>query len=71
MKADEQWCHDNGVPEEARYSELHNSPDAIKLVNGLLRDHGLVIRTKHRRGHGTGSYVWVERADRQAINPPS
>ncbi len=59
-KSDEQWCRDNGVPESARYTDTHYVVDLIKVINGLLKDHNLRIRTKHRRGHGTGSYIWVE-----------
>lgn len=37
--------------------------DVINLVTqvpAMLKIHGLTIRTKHRRGSGTGSYIWVE-----------
>ena len=59
-KSDEQWCKNNGVSESARYSDSYNVSDVIKMINGMLKVHNLQIRTKHRRGHGTGSYVWVE-----------
>mgnify|MGYP000629682671 FL=1 len=59
-KSDEQWCRDNGVPPDAKYNHLHGGHDAIKLVNAMLRPHGLRVRTKQRRNHGNGSYVWVE-----------
>lgn len=61
MKTDQQWCEDNGVPSDAKYSYLHEGRDAIALANGMLKKHGLRIRTKHRPGHGSGSYVWVEK----------
>ena len=61
MKSDKQWCKDNGVPESAHYNNSYNVSDVIKKLNGMLKDHNLQIRTKHRRGHGTGSYIWVER----------
>ena len=61
MKTDEQWCKDNNIPSTANYSELHNGLDTIKMVNGMLKGYNLRIRTKQRRGHGTGSYVWVEK----------
>lgn len=60
MKTDEQWCKDNGVPETARYTDSCYVMDIIKVINGQLKDHNLKVRTKHRRGHGTGSYIWVE-----------
>lgn len=60
MKSDEQWCKDNGVPSNARYSDSHNVMDVIKQINTMLKDHNLKVRTKHRQGHGTGSYMWVE-----------
>lgn len=59
-KSDEQWCKDNGVPPTARYTDSCYVMDIIKVINGQLKGHNLKIRTKHRRGHGTGSYIWVE-----------
>jgi len=63
-KTDEQWCQDNGVPDDASHSELYNGMDVIKIINAKLKKHNLIVRTKHRRGHGTGSYVWVEMKDK-------
>ncbi len=63
MKTDEQWCKDNGVPENAGHSDLYNGMDVIKMINAMLKEHNLRVRTKHRRNHGTGSYVWVEKYD--------
>lgn len=60
-KSDEQWCKDNGVPHDAKYNYLHTGRDTIQLVNAMLKQYGVRVRTKHRPGHGTGSYVWVER----------
>lgn len=60
MKSDEQWCKDNGVPETARYSDSYNVSDVIKMINTQLKEHNLQVKTKHRRGHGTGSYIWVK-----------
>lgn len=67
MKSNEQWCADNGVPADARFSQLHNGYDTIAMVNGMLKEHGLRVRTKQRRGHGTGSYVWVEVQNGKAL----
>lgn len=61
-KSDEQWCKDNGVPDTARYTDSYNVMDIIKVINGQLKNHNLKVRTKHRRGHGTGSYIWVEKS---------
>ena len=60
-KTDEQWCKDNNVPESARYSDSYNLMDYIKMINNMLKVHNVKIRTKHRRNHGTGSYIWVEK----------
>ena len=62
MKTDEQWCKDNGVPDNAKYNNSYNVYDVIQKINGMLKVHNLQIRTKHRRGHGTGSYIWVEKS---------
>jgi hypothetical protein len=59
MKTDKQWCQDNGVPEDARHTHLFNGYDVIKMLNGMLKNQNLRIRTKQRRGY-TGSYVWIE-----------
>lgn len=60
-KSDEQWCEDNGVPPTAHYNDSYNVGDVIKKINAMLKIHGLKIKTKHRRCHGTGSYIWVEK----------
>lgn len=60
-KSDEQWCKDNNVPNTARYNDSYNVSDVIKKINAMLKVHNLQIRTKHRCGHGTGSYIWVEK----------
>lgn len=60
MKSDKQWCKDNGVPETARWSNSYHPQDVIKMINAMLKIHKLRIRTKHRRGHGPSSYIWVE-----------
>jgi len=62
-KSDEQWCKDNGVPATARYTDSCYIMDIIKVINGQLKGHDLKVRTKHRRNHGTGSYIWVEKHD--------
>jgi hypothetical protein len=63
VKTDEQWCKDNGVPPNAKFNQLHYGHDTVKLVNGLLKQHGLRVRTKQRPSHGTGSYVWIEKVE--------
>jgi len=60
MKTDEQWCKDNGVPEDARWSNSYNPHDVIKMLNAMLKKHKVRIRSKHRPGDGPGSYIWVE-----------
>ena len=61
LKSEKQWCKDNGVPESARYNNSYNVQDVIKKINSMLAVHGLRVRTKHRRGYGTGSFIWVEK----------
>ncbi len=61
MKKENEWREDNGVPTTARYYDSSNVLDVIKKINGLLKSHGVRVKTKHRRGHGTGAYIWVEK----------
>lgn len=58
-KTDKQWMKDNGVPEHAKHVHLW-STSLVAVINSQLRHFGLRIRTKYRRGHGTGSFLWVE-----------
>lgn len=59
-KTDKQWRKDNAVPERAKFRHLHNGHDTIAAINVMLKPHNLRVRTKQRRGHGNGSYVWVQ-----------
>lgn len=61
-KTDQQWRKDNGVPETARYADTYYLMSYISIINGQLRPHRLKVRCKQRRGHGTGSYIWVEKS---------
>ncbi len=67
MKSNEQWEKDNSIPPDAGYYYLHNAFDVIKIINARLKKLNLIVRTKHRRNYGTGSYLWIETL--KAIKP--
>lgn len=72
-KADRDDCRKakppKGVPNTAKLVRLH-SLDWLQMLNGLLKPHGLRIRTKASgRGGGLPSWVWVEATSTPPIVP--